>query len=66
MTAARALWLSLATLAGLAWPFLPTALGIVLLAVGAGMAWLPLGFMVPGALLLADRVAVVVWARTPR
>lgn len=51
------IWLALATLAGLCLPYLPTTLGLTLLAVGSGLAWLPLGFMVPGALLLADRIA---------
>lgn len=58
-----ALWLALATLAGLGAPYALTALGLVLLAVGSGLAWLPLGFIVPGALLLADHLAMVVWSR---
>jgi hypothetical protein len=36
---------------------LPGLLGLVLLAVGAWLAWPPAGLMVAGALLLADRVA---------
>jgi hypothetical protein len=36
---------------------LPGLLGLVLLSVGAWMAYHPAGFIVPGALLLADKVA---------
>ena len=31
-------------------------LGLLLLAVGFGLAWLPLGFIVPGGLLLSGAV----------
>jgi hypothetical protein len=57
------LWLSFATLAGTAAPFVPTFAGLLLLSIGCGLAWLPLGFIAPGALLLADRMAVIVWSR---
>lgn len=57
------LWLSLATLAGLAVPYVLPVVGLVLLSVGLGLAWPPLGLIVPGALLVADHVAVVVWSR---
>jgi hypothetical protein len=57
------LWLTLATLAGTAAPFVPTFVGLSLLSIGCGLAWLPLGFIVPGALLVADHVAVSVWSR---
>lgn len=36
---------------------LPGLIGLVLLSVGAWMAYHPAGFIVPGALLLADKVA---------
>ena len=49
----------MATVAGLAAPFALPVLGVILLSIGAGMAWTPLGFIVPGALLLADHVATV-------
>lgn len=42
---------------------LPGVVGLVLLAVGAWLAWPPAGFMVAGAVLLADRVADEVAAR---
>lgn len=57
------LWLTLATLAGTVAPLLPTLLGLSLLSIGCGLAWLPLGFIVPGLLLLADHVAVIMWGR---
>jgi hypothetical protein len=57
------LWLGLATLAGLAAPHALPALGLMLLSVGCGLAWLPLGFIVPGVLLVADHVAVIMWSR---
>lgn len=57
------LWLALATFAGLCVPYAPTVIGLCLISIGAGLAWLPLGFMVPGALLLADHVASNIAAR---
>jgi hypothetical protein len=57
------LWLGLATLAGTAAPFVPMFVGLLLLSVGCGLAWLPLGFIVPGVLLVADHVAVIMWGR---
>lgn len=57
------LWLALATLAGLCVPYAPTVIGLCLISIGAGLAWLPLGFMVPGALLLVDHAASAVWVR---
>lgn len=35
---------------------LPGLLGVALVAVGAGMAWLPAGPMAAGGLIVADRV----------
>lgn len=57
------LWLALATLAGLCAPYAPSVIGLCLISIGAGLAWLPLGFIVPGALLLTDHVAAAVWGR---
>lgn len=57
------LWLGLATLAGLAAPHALPTLGVILLSIGCALAWLPLGFIVPGLLLVADHVAATAWGR---
>jgi hypothetical protein len=57
----RRFWLSLASAVGLAAAAVGRAatglLGLGLVAVGCWLAWPPAGFIVAGALLLADRVA---------
>lgn len=54
--AAGALLLALARPAGHLWRLLPSLLAVLLLSYGAWLAWPPAGFMLAGALLLADRV----------
>lgn len=51
-----ALVLALARPAGHLWRLLPSLLAVLLLSYGAWLAWPPAGFMLAGALLLADRV----------
>lgn len=51
-----ALLLTLARPAGHLWRLLPSLLALLLLSYGAWLAWPPAGFMLAGALLLADRV----------
>jgi hypothetical protein len=53
---AAAVVLTLARPAGLLWRALPSLLAVLLLSYGAWLAWPPAGFMLAGALLLADRV----------
>lgn len=64
MPSLRAGWLAVATAAGalvlLSRRTLPTAqalLGLAVASYGFWLAWVPLGFIVSGCVLLADRVA---------
>lgn len=42
---------------GVLWRALPSLVGLGLVAYGAWLAWRPAGFLVAGALVLADQVA---------
>jgi hypothetical protein len=45
------------TVVGVAWRALPGFAGLGLVSYGAWLAWRPAGFLVAGALVLADQVA---------